>query len=113
MLIPKGDICPSPVKFRPISLTNELYEIISCILVHRLKPIIAKIVRPMQLAFIPGISIANNILLAQDLIHNFHLNRGISRIRFKIDLAKAHDSVGWDFLEAALHCMHSPLHIIK
>lgn len=31
----------------------------------------------------------------------------------KIGLAKAYDSVRWDFLEAALHCMHFPPHIIK
>ena len=58
VLVPKGENTASPDRFRPISLTNELYEIISCILVNRLKPIIGKIIGPMQSAFIPGRNIS-------------------------------------------------------
>lgn len=74
VLVPKNDNASSLDKFRPIALTNELYKIISRILVNRFKPIIAKIVGPMQSAFVPGRSIVDNILFAWDLIHNFHLN---------------------------------------
>ena len=113
VLVPKSENASSPDKFRPISLTNELYKIISRILVHRLRSIIGKILSLMQSAFIPGRSIADNILLAQDLIHNFHLLRGPSRMCVKIDLAKAYDSVRLDFLEAALKCLQFPAHFIK
>lgn len=113
VLVPKTENANSPDKFRPISLTNELYKIISHILVNRLKLIIAKIVGPMQLAFVPGRSITGNILLAQDLIHNYHLNQGSPRMCIKLDLAKAYDSVRWDFLEAALRRLHFPDHVIK
>ena len=54
----------TPDKFRPISLTNELYKIISHILLYRIEPIIAKLIGPMQTAFILGRTIADNILLA-------------------------------------------------
>lgn len=67
----KGDNVFSRGKFRPISLTNELYKIISRILVNRKKPIIGTLISPMQYAFIPGRSIAYNILLAHDILHNF------------------------------------------
>ena len=87
VLVPKSEIATSPDKFRPISLTNELYKIVRRILVNRLKPIIGKILSPMQSAFIPGRNIADNILLAQDLIHNFHLLKGPPRMCVKIDLA--------------------------
>lgn len=79
VLDPKSEDARSPDKFRPIALTNELYKIISRILMNRLKPIMTKIVGPMQSAFVPGRNISDNILLAQDLIHNFHLDRGIPK----------------------------------
>ena len=113
VLVPKSENANSPDKFRPIALTNELYKFISRILVNRLKPLIAKIVGPMQSAFVPGRSIADNILLAQDLIHNFHLNKGSPKMCIKLDLAKAYDSVRWDFLEAALRCLRFPVKIVK
>jgi len=67
----------------------------------------------MQSAFVPGRSIADNILLAQDLIHNFHIDKGSPRMCIKLDLPKAYDSVRWDFLEAALRCLHFPEMVIK
>ena len=67
----------------------------------------------MQSAFVPGRSTADNILVAQDFIHNFHLRRGVPRMGLKIDLTKAYDSVRWDFLEVALVCMRFPTHFIK
>lgn len=98
---------------RPIALTNELYKIIICIMVNRLKIIIAKIVRQMQSAFILGRSITDNILFAQDLIHHFHLNQGTPRMCITLDLAKTYNSVEWDFLEVALRCPRFPDRVIK
>lgn len=68
---------------------------------------------PLQSAFVPGRNISDNILLAQDLVHNFHLNWGIPRMCIKIDLAKTYDSVRWEFLEVALRALHFPAHTIK
>lgn len=80
---------------------------------NRLKPLITKIVGLMQLSFVPSRSITYNILLAQDLIHNFHLNHGTPRMCIKLDLAKAYDSVRWDLLEDALRCLRLPEGFIK
>ncbi|XXG82825.1 hypothetical protein AAC387_Pa10g0712 [Persea americana] len=113
VLVPKSENASTPDKYRPIALTNELYKIISRILVKRLKPFIAKLVGPMQFAFVPGRSIADNILLAQDLLYNFHLEKGCPRMCIKLDLAKAYDSVRWDFLEAVLRSFRFPEMIIK
>lgn len=71
VLVPNGENANTPNKFWPIALTNVLYKIISQILVNRLKTTIAKVVGPMQSAFVPGRNITDNILLAQDLIHKF------------------------------------------
>lgn len=109
-MVPKAENAINPDKYKPISLTNELYKIITQIIVNRLKPFMAKLVVPMQSAFIPGRSIADNVLMAQDLLYQFHLNRGHPRMCLKLELAKAYDSLRWDFLESALRVMS--FHII-
>ncbi|GJT20548.1 hypothetical protein Tco_0890485 [Tanacetum coccineum] len=60
------------------------------------------LVSPNQSAFIPGRSIADNILLTQELMHNYHLDRGPSRCAFKVDIQKAYDTVDWAFLNSVL-----------
>ena len=93
VLVSKGELANNPDKFRPISLTNEIYKIIGCILMFRLKPLIPKLVGPTPSAFIQGRGITYNILVIQGLLHNFHLHRGVSRLYLKLDFAKACDSV--------------------
>ncbi|GKA09470.1 sodium/hydrogen exchanger 6 [Tanacetum coccineum] len=51
------------------------------------------IVSDNQFAFILGRSISDNVLITQELMHNYHLNRGLSRCAFKIDIQKAYDTV--------------------
>ncbi|GKD08464.1 putative reverse transcriptase domain, reverse transcriptase zinc-binding domain protein, partial [Tanacetum coccineum] len=55
-----------------------------------------------QSAFVPGRRISDNILLTQELMHNYHLDRGPSRCAFKVDIQKAYDTVDWDFLREIL-----------
>lgn len=55
----------------------------------------------------PGISIGDNALLAQELIHQYHLHKGPPQCALIFDLAKAYDSVEWDFLLTVLHLMNS------
>ncbi|GJS82598.1 retrovirus-related pol polyprotein from transposon TNT 1-94 [Tanacetum coccineum] len=44
-------------------------------------------------------SIADNILLTQELMYNYHLDRGVPRCAFKVDIQKAYDTVDWNFLQ--------------
>jgi len=50
-------------------------------------------VGPNQGAFILGRSIAENILLAQELVFNYHREKGRPRCTIKVDLMKAYDSI--------------------
>nr|GEX61596.1 delta(14)-sterol reductase [Tanacetum cinerariifolium] len=61
------------------------------------------LVSPNQSAFVSGRSISDNILLTQELMHNYHLDRGVSRCAFKVDIQKAYDTVDWDFLKVVLN----------
>ncbi|KAL0294929.1 UNVERIFIED_CONTAM: hypothetical protein Sangu_3208300 [Sesamum angustifolium] len=49
-------------------------------------------------AFVPGRSIADNILLAQELLAGYNQARLPERCTLKVDIQKAYDSVEWDFL---------------
>ena len=101
-LIPKIPNSEEVSHFRPISLCNVIYKIISKILANRLKPFMDSIITPYQNAFIKGRNIIDNILLAHEIIDVVRKNRG-RRDRFgvlKIDMSKAYDRVNWNFLKA-------------
>jgi hypothetical protein len=98
-LIPKLEN-PSRVNhFRPISLTNFNYKIISKILSNRFKPLLHKIVSPMQSAFLKGRSIQDNSIMAHELFHTMKYKRGGGGLMaLKLDMEKAFDSMEWSFL---------------
>ncbi|KAK4384426.1 hypothetical protein Sango_3061900 [Sesamum angolense] len=60
--------------------------------------LIPKVQMPSQNAFVPGCSIFDNILLAQELLAGYNQAKLPPRCTIKVDLKKAYDSVEWDFL---------------
>ncbi|MCI21120.1 cytochrome P450 89A2-like, partial [Trifolium medium] len=62
VLLPKGDNQGSFKDFRPISLCNVTYKLISKIIVSRLRPFLDEIVSPLQNSFIPGRSTKDNAI---------------------------------------------------
>ncbi|GJV08992.1 putative RNA-directed DNA polymerase, partial [Tanacetum coccineum] len=62
------------------------------------------VVSENQSAFVPGRRISNNILFTQELMHNYHRDRGPPRCAFKVDIQKAYDTVDWCFLKTILTC---------
>lgn len=106
-LIPK---VPFPVEvshFRPISLYNVIYKIISKIMVNRLKPLMDSLIAPYQNASIKGRNIIDNILIAHEIIDALRKKKGrkASFGSLKIDMSKTYDRVGWVFLKAILIVM--------
>lgn len=94
--------------YRPISCCSIVYKTITKILANRLLPGLPDIISNNQGAFIPKRSIAENILLAQEIVHDYHKSKGTSRCALKIDLMKAYDSVSWDFILHCLVCFGAP-----
>ena len=91
-LIPKGNNVASVNQFKPFSLCNVLYKIISKLLANRLKKVIYKLVSLWQTAFIPGCKIQENTILAQEILHAMKKKKGkTSWMALKIDMEKTYD----------------------
>ncbi|KAL0420739.1 UNVERIFIED_CONTAM: LINE-1 reverse transcriptase [Sesamum latifolium] len=113
VLIPKVQ-APSRVSdFRPISCCNVLYKVITKIIVQRLRPVLDNLISPSQNAFVPGRSIGDNILLAQELFTGYNQQHLPPRCALKVDLRKAYDTVEWDFMLATLNLFRFPPQFIR
>jgi Reverse transcriptase (RNA-dependent DNA polymerase) len=96
-LIPKEFNAYHIEKYKPISLVDCSYKIISKILTNRLARVMDKIVDPAQAAFIKGRYILDNVLVANEKIHYAKLHKQKGMV-LKVDLEKAYDRVSWTFV---------------
>jgi hypothetical protein len=48
------------------------------------------------------------VLLAQEIVRDYHKDKGNPRCTLKVDLMKAYDSINWDFMMCSLHCFGFP-----
>lgn len=70
VLIPKIPNLTTMKDFRPISLYNVLYKIISKTLANRLKPLLQKCISLEQFAFIEGHSILEKVVIVSEILHH-------------------------------------------
>lgn len=107
-LIPKSSNAASMNHYRPISCCNTLYKCVAKILSNRMRVIMVGLISPNQSAFIPNRVIGDNILLAQSLCKDYHLETGPPRCAIKLDIRKAFDTLNWCFLFKAMVRMGFP-----
>lgn len=102
VLIPKLANASDIAEYRPISLCNFIYKILSKIISNRLSTILPNIISLEQSAFVKGRLIVENIALAQELIHELGRKTRGGNVVLKLDMAKAYDRIEWDFMFAVL-----------
>ena len=83
--------------FRPISLCNVIYKIISKALANKLKQVLLQIISPTYSAFVPGRLIIDNVLVAYKTIYTMHSRKKGKKgsLALKLDISKAYDQVEW------------------
>lgn len=102
-LYKKGDRT-DPGNYRPITLLNADYRILTRALASRLGPALARVVAPEQTAFLPGRRMGETVWLLQLLPYLLRAQNQQACMVF-LDFAKAYDTVDRAFLFEAMEAM--------
>ncbi|PKU64858.1 hypothetical protein MA16_Dca019935 [Dendrobium catenatum] len=105
VLIPKEENTTYWNEFILISLCTFFNILVAKINASRISFILPKIISINQTEFVKGRSIFDNILLAQDMVHDLNAKVTGGNILFKLDITKAYDNLKWDFLYKVLHLL--------
>jgi hypothetical protein len=100
-LIPKEENIAAPSKYRPISLCNVIYKIITKVIANRLKPLLPLLISPEQMGYVEGRKILDGIILAHEVIHSLKTTKKPGML-LKLDLSKAFDRLSWEYIENIL-----------
>ena len=104
VMVPKVNSPEKITQFRPTSLCNAVYKVISKMIATRLKIILSDTISPTQSACVPAIMITHNILVAYECLHKIKKKRtgkeGLCAT--KLDMHKAYDRVEWPLLKSIM-----------
>nr|GEX04621.1 putative RNA-directed DNA polymerase, eukaryota, reverse transcriptase zinc-binding domain protein [Tanacetum cinerariifolium] len=100
-LIPKIQDAKHCSDYRPITLIGSMYKVISKILANRIVGVIPELISDVQTAFLAQRKILDGPFILNELLTWCKKLKKQAMI-FKVDFAKAFDSVRWDFLDDVL-----------
>ncbi|CAL5398420.1 unnamed protein product [Camellia sinensis] len=114
VLIPKVKTPKRMSQFRPISLCNVVYKIVSKVLANRMRKILPEIISINQSAFVAGRVISDNVLASFEIFHFLKNKRHGKEGHFvlKLDMSKAYDRVEWRFLPGVMERMGFNQHFV-
>ena len=100
-LIPKWEGAYYPGNFKPISLCNVIYKIITKVIANRLKPLLPGLISLEQPGFAEGKQILDGIIAIHETIHSLKCTKR-PQILIKLDIKKSYDKLSWQYLEESL-----------
>ena len=104
--LPKSGKARNLIKnWRPISLLNTSYKIISTCITNRLRPLLKTVISPEQKGFLEGRTINECTRIIYDIINESH-QQNIEGLILLIDFEKAFDSISWDFIRNTVKKMN-------
>jgi hypothetical protein len=83
--------------YMSISITHSVGKLLTNILASRLPPHLDKLISQSQSTFIKSRSIHNNFQYVRGVVNHFHRAKN-PMLLLKLDIAKAFDSVRWEYL---------------
>ena len=87
--------------WRPISLLNVIYKLMSSAIANRLKTVLNKLINQDQKGFITGRYIGENIRVVYDVLFESKQQQ-IPGFLLSIDFQQAFDSISWKFIHKVL-----------
>jgi hypothetical protein len=100
-LIPKVSKPETFNDFRPISLCNFVYKVISKIIANWMKDKLATSISYEQFGFLKDRLIFDSVGIVQECLHTAKTKK-VNSIILKLDLKKAYEKVSWQFLRMML-----------
>ena len=114
VLIPKTQGPKTIGNYKPVSLCNSIYKIISKVIVAHLRLHLENLVSPYQVAFVPGKRGADNVIIVQELIHTIGRTKGRKGyMAIEINLEKDFEKIEWRFIKEMLMKFNFPDNLIE
>ena len=102
-LIPKGNKPKDKLdNWRPITLLNSLYKILSKAIANRINKVLPSVVHPDQCGFVKGRYIGECVRTTMD-VFDYAKQKQKTGLLLLIDFKKAFDSVSFSFIKKSLH----------
>ena len=112
-IIPKGDKDKRFLtNWRPLTLLNTLYKLISGCIAERIKPVLPGLINPDQKGFVAGRYIGEAIRTTYDIMDYAKQNNTAGLILL-IDFEKAYDSISFRFINKCLNFFNFDEDILK
>ena len=108
----KGKNIKNILNWRPISLLNVDYKILTKILATRIKAVLHTIIHPDQKGFVPDRYIGENIIEIISTIDKLE-SEDHPGLLVSIDFYKAFDTLEWTFIKKAFEYFNFPEYLIK
>lgn len=103
VLIPKVENPSSIKEYRPISLCNVIYKLVTKVIANRLKSVWSGLICSNQVSFVAGRQSIDNVIVCKEVIHSINqrkVRKGAMII--KLDMEKAYDRMEWNYVEETM-----------